>query len=30
MSIMYDEEGEKSDPYIFRKFIEAVGDGNNK
>jgi len=28
LKIMYAEEGEKSDPYIFRKFIEVVGNGN--
>lgn len=27
LSIMHDEEGEKSDPYVFRKFLDVV---NNK
>lgn len=27
MEILYSEEGEKSDPYIFRKFIDVIGNG---
>jgi len=27
LEIMFEEEGEKSDPYIFRKFLSVVGNG---
>jgi HD-GYP domain-containing protein (c-di-GMP phosphodiesterase class II) len=27
LEIMFNEEGEKSDPYIFRRFLSVVGNG---
>ncbi|MEX2523562.1 MAG: HD domain-containing phosphohydrolase [Gammaproteobacteria bacterium] len=27
LAIMHEEEGEKSDPYVFRQFLRAIGKG---
>jgi len=29
MTILHEEEGEKSDPYVFRNFVRAIGNGSD-